>query len=58
MLRQYCGRHFTGITAGAWLLLDQFSEPEVQNLCVTISRNHDVVRLKIAMNDSGSMGFC
>ena len=47
---------------GKILFLSRFGQPEIQNLHAAIPRNHDVVRLQIAMNDAmlvrGGETFC
>ena len=37
--------------------LDQFCETEIEDLRVAIARDHDVVRLEIAMNDPGCVSL-
>src|ERR1700738_679205 len=58
MLRHDCGGCLTGITAWDRLLLDQLRETKIQNLCVAITGDHDVVGLQIAMDNSRSVRFC
>src|SRR5205809_5613454 len=31
--------------------VDEFRQPEIENLCVTLTRDHDVVGLEVAMHD-------
>src|SRR5437899_6285325 len=40
-----------------FLRLDQFCQAEIQDLRVSIARDHDVVRLEVAMHNTGSMSF-
>src|SRR5438876_7197965 len=56
MLRHHSGGNFARIAARQWWPLDELCESEIQNLRVAITRNHDVVRLEITMNDPG--GVC
>ena len=50
-------RHFAAAAAGKRLRLDQFGETEIENLRVTIARDHDVVGLQIAVHDARGMRF-
>ena len=49
MLLHHRSGCFTGITAWHWLLLNQLRQTKVENLRVTITRDHDVVGFQIAM---------
>ena len=46
-----------GPLAQLTLCFNELRQPEIQNLRVTVTRDHDVVRLQIAMHDAGRMGF-
>src|SRR6185295_17909399 len=37
---------------------DEFGQSEIEHLCVPVRRDHDVVGLEIAMNDSRAVSFC
>jgi carboxyl-terminal processing protease len=51
-LRDSSGGNISCIRPGGY-----FSQPKIQNLSVVVARNHDVVGLEIAMNNSRSMSF-
>jgi len=57
MLLHEGGGDFTGTAAGseASLRLNELCQPKVENLRVVIARNHDVLRLEVAMDDAGRM---
>ena len=55
--RKRLGGHHRGrgvFVCSRWALgFDKLGEPEVQDLRVAVTRDHDIVRLEIAMNDAG-----
>src|SRR6266478_10099346 len=57
MLLHEGGGDFTGTAAGseASPRLNELCQPKVENLRVVIARNHDVLRLEVAMDDAGRM---
>src|SRR6184192_935232 len=60
MLLHQRGSHFTEPSLTVRLLtrrLDKFCQPEIENLCMPLTRDHDVVGLQIAMHYSSRMSF-
>ena len=57
VLRHDSRRHFARITTRNMSLFDQFGEPEIESLCVTITSHHNVVGLQIAMDNPSRMSF-
>ncbi len=39
------------------MLFDEFHQAKIQNLCIAITRDHDVVWLEVAMNNPGRMSL-
>src|ERR1041384_1916377 len=57
MLFENRGGNVAAAGARAPLGLDQFCQSEIEKLCVSVPRDHDVIRLQITMDDSGRVSF-